>query len=56
MTHAEQFLSEAKQIIDGLNVEKIELMATILEQTRNACRPVVHTGGWRQCCQCVTRR
>ena len=34
MTHAEQFLSEAKQVIDGLNVEKIELMATILEQTR----------------------
>jgi D-sedoheptulose 7-phosphate isomerase len=35
MTHTERFFSEAKQIIDGLNVEKIELMATILEQTRN---------------------
>jgi D-sedoheptulose 7-phosphate isomerase len=38
MTHTEQFLSEAKQVIDGLNVESIELMATILEQTR------VHSG------------
>ena len=35
MTHTERFLSEAKQVIDGLNVEKIELMATILEQTRD---------------------
>ena len=35
MTHTERFLSEAKQIIDGLNLEKIELMAAILEQTRN---------------------
>jgi D-sedoheptulose 7-phosphate isomerase len=35
MTHTERFFSEAKQIIDGLNIEKIELMATILEQTRN---------------------
>jgi D-sedoheptulose 7-phosphate isomerase len=35
MTHTEQFFSEAKQVIDGLNVEKIELMATILEQTRD---------------------
>ena len=34
MTHTEQFFTEAKQVIDGLNVEKIELMATILEQTR----------------------
>ena len=35
MTHTERFFSEAKQVIDGLNVEKIELMATILEQTRD---------------------
>lgn len=34
MIHAERYLSEAKQVIDGLDVEKIELMATILEQTR----------------------
>jgi D-sedoheptulose 7-phosphate isomerase len=34
MTHTEQFLSEAKQVIDGLSVESIELMATLLEQTR----------------------
>ena len=35
MTHTERFFAEAKQVIDGLNVEKIELMATILEQTRD---------------------
>ena len=34
MTHTEQFLSEAKQVVDGLSVESIELMATLLEQTR----------------------
>ena len=34
MTHAEQFLAEVKRVVDGLNTEKIELMATILEQTR----------------------
>jgi D-sedoheptulose 7-phosphate isomerase len=34
MTHTQQFLSEAKQVIDGLNVEQIELMVTILEQVR----------------------
>src|ERR1035438_4054118 len=35
MTHAAQFLSEAKQVIDGLNVEAIERMAAILEATRD---------------------
>jgi D-sedoheptulose 7-phosphate isomerase len=34
--HAEQFLSEVKRVADSLDVETIELMATILEQTR-AC-------------------
>lgn len=34
MTHTQQFLSEAKQVIDGLDVEQIELMVTILEQVR----------------------
>jgi D-sedoheptulose 7-phosphate isomerase len=33
MSHAAQFLAEAKQIIDGLNVEAIEHMASILAQT-----------------------
>ena len=35
MSHAQQFLSEAKQLIDGLNVETIERMALILEETRD---------------------
>jgi D-sedoheptulose 7-phosphate isomerase len=35
MSHAAQFLSEAKQIIDNLNVEAIEKMATQLEQVRS---------------------
>ncbi len=34
MSHASQFLSEAKQVIDGLDVEAIERMAALLEQTR----------------------
>jgi D-sedoheptulose 7-phosphate isomerase len=34
MTHAAQFLSEARQVIDALDVEAIEQMATLLEQTR----------------------
>ena len=34
MTHATQYLSEAKQIIDGLDAEAIEKMATLVEQTR----------------------
>ena len=34
MSHAAQFLAEAKQVIDGLDVEAIERMATLLEQTR----------------------
>jgi D-sedoheptulose 7-phosphate isomerase len=34
MSHTEQFLSEVKRVIDGLNVEKIELMATLLQQAR----------------------
>ena len=28
MSHAAQFLSEAKQVIDGLNIDAIERMAT----------------------------
>ncbi len=35
MSHASQFLSEAKQVIDALNVEAIESMATQLEQVRS---------------------
>ena len=34
MSHAAQFLAEAKQVIDGLDVEAIERMATLLEQAR----------------------
>ncbi len=34
MSHAAQFLSEAKQVIDGLNIEAIEKMASQLEQVR----------------------
>ena len=34
MTHAARFLAEAKQVIDGLDVDAIERMATLLEQTR----------------------
>jgi D-sedoheptulose 7-phosphate isomerase len=35
MSHAAQFLSEAKQVIDGLNIDAIEQMATHLEQVRS---------------------
>jgi D-sedoheptulose 7-phosphate isomerase len=35
MTHSNQFLTEAKQVIDGLDVEAIERMATQLEQVRS---------------------
>ena len=35
MSHAAQFLSEAKQVIDGLDIEAIERMATLLEQARD---------------------
>ncbi len=34
MSYTARFLTEAKQVIDGLNVEAIEHMASILEQTR----------------------
>jgi D-sedoheptulose 7-phosphate isomerase len=34
MSHATQYLFEAKQIIDGLDTEAIEKMATLVEQTR----------------------
>jgi D-sedoheptulose 7-phosphate isomerase len=34
MSHATQFLSEAKQIIDALDIEAIERMATLLNQAR----------------------
>jgi D-sedoheptulose 7-phosphate isomerase len=34
MAHAAQFLSEAKQVIDVLDVEAIERMAVLLEQAR----------------------
>jgi D-sedoheptulose 7-phosphate isomerase len=34
MSHATQYLSEAKQIIDGLDADAIEKMATLVEQTR----------------------
>src|ERR1700726_1794198 len=35
MSHTTQFLSEAKQVIDGLNIDAIEQMATHLEQVRS---------------------
>src|SRR5260370_25933594 len=35
MSHAARFLSEAKEVIDGLDALAIEHMATLLEQTRN---------------------
>jgi D-sedoheptulose 7-phosphate isomerase len=35
MTHAAQFLTEARQVLDGLDVEAIEHMAALLEQARN---------------------
>jgi D-sedoheptulose 7-phosphate isomerase len=35
MSHTTQFLSEAKQVIDGLNIDAIEQMATQLEQVRS---------------------
>jgi D-sedoheptulose 7-phosphate isomerase len=35
MTHAARFLSEAKEILDGLDVEAIEHMATLLQKTRD---------------------
>jgi D-sedoheptulose 7-phosphate isomerase len=34
MSHTKQFLAEAKQLIDGLDVEAIERMVVILEETR----------------------
>jgi D-sedoheptulose 7-phosphate isomerase len=34
MSHAAQFLSEAKRVIDGLDPEPIERMASLLERTR----------------------
>ena len=34
MSHAAQFLDEAKRVIDGLDVQSIERMAALLEQTR----------------------
>jgi D-sedoheptulose 7-phosphate isomerase len=34
MSHAGQFLAEAKRVIDGLDPEPIERMALLLEQTR----------------------
>jgi D-sedoheptulose 7-phosphate isomerase len=34
MLHVTQFLTEAKQVIDGLDVEAIERMALLLEQVR----------------------
>ena len=34
MSHAAQFLDEAKRVIDGLDVEAIERMATLMEQAR----------------------
>ena len=35
MSHTQQFLSGAKQLIDGLNVETIAHMAAILEETHD---------------------
>jgi D-sedoheptulose 7-phosphate isomerase len=34
MTHAEQFLSEVKRVVDGLNTEAIERMAGLLAEVR----------------------
>jgi D-sedoheptulose 7-phosphate isomerase len=35
MSHAARFLAEAKQVLDGLDVNAIEHMASLLEQTRD---------------------
>src|SRR4051794_11792972 len=35
MSHAAEFLSEAKRVIDGLDVEAIERMAALLERVRD---------------------
>jgi D-sedoheptulose 7-phosphate isomerase len=35
MTHAARFLAEAKHVLDGLDVEAIEHMATLLQQARD---------------------
>jgi len=34
MSHTAQFLSEAKRVIDGLNIEAIERMAVLVEEAR----------------------
>ncbi len=34
MSHAAQYLAETKQVVDGLDVEAIERMATLLAETR----------------------
>jgi D-sedoheptulose 7-phosphate isomerase len=43
MSHAAQFLSKAKQVIDGLDIQAIERMATLLDQAR-ARWSAVHSG------------
>jgi len=35
MSFSQQFLAEAKQVIDGLDVDRIERMATLLAETRS---------------------
>ena len=56
MTHAEQFLSEVKRVVDGLNTEAIERMAGLLAEVRERSGRlfVLGVGGSRR--QCVARR
>ena len=56
MSHAAQFLSEAKQVIDGLNIEAIEQMAHAVGAGAKPRRPAVHSGCRRQRGQRVARR
>ena len=48
MSHAAQFLDEAKRVIDGLDVGAIERMAELLEQARDfevGASPVARSAG-----------
>jgi D-glycero-D-manno-heptose 1,7-bisphosphate phosphatase len=50
MSHAAQFLAEAKPVIDSLNIDAIERIASILEQTRDHCGRlfILGVGGLRR--------
>ena len=56
MSFSRQFLTEARQVIDGLDIDAIERVVAILAATRSFGRPAVHPrGGW-ECCECIARR